>query len=60
MTRAQTHFTWELHCRRLTRLTKVYGFWRYSISDQAKSRMTQYCHILYHLFFQERAKKILD
>jgi sucrose synthase len=60
MTRAQTHFTWELHCRRLTRLTKVYGFWRYSISDKAKSRMTQYCHLLYHLFFQERANKILD
>lgn len=60
MTRAQTHFTWELHCRRLTRLTKVYGFWRYSSSDKAKSRMTQYCHLLYHLFFKERAKKILD
>lgn len=59
MTRAQTHFTWELHCRRLTRLTKVYGFWRYSSSDKAKSRMAQYCHLLYHLFFQERAKNIL-
>lgn len=60
MTRAQTHFTWELHCRRLTRLTKVYGFWRYSISDKAKSRMTEYCHLLYHLFFQERARKIME
>ncbi|MEN8136339.1 MAG: sucrose synthase [Thermodesulfobacteriota bacterium] len=60
MTRAQTHFTWELHCRRLTRLTKVYGFWRYSISDKAKSRMAQYCHLLYHLFFQRRANKLLE
>jgi sucrose synthase len=60
MTRAQTHFTWELHCRRLTRLTKVYGFWRYSISDKAKSRMSQYCHLLYQLFFLERAGKIRD
>ncbi len=60
MTRAQTHFTWDLHCSRLTRLTKVYGFWRYSISDKAKSRMTQYCHLLYYLFFQERANKILE
>ncbi len=60
ITRAQTHFTWELHCRNLTRLTKVYGFWRYSISDKAKSRMAQYCHLLYHLFFQKRANKLLE
>jgi len=58
MTRAQKHFTWELHCRRLTRLTKVYGFWRYSISGKAKSRLNQYCHLLYQLFFKERAKMI--
>ncbi len=58
MRRAQRHFTWELHCRRLTRLTKVYGFWRYSISNQAKSRLSQYCHLLYHLFFKERARLI--
>jgi sucrose synthase len=60
ITRGQTHFTWELHCRRLTRLTKVYGFWRYSISDKAKSRITRYCDLMYHLFFLERAKNILS
>jgi sucrose synthase len=53
--RAQSHFTWELHCRRLTRLTKVYGFWRYSISGSAKTRLQQYCHLLYHLYFKARA-----
>lgn len=60
ITRAQSHFTWELHCRRLTRLTKVYGFWRYSISDKAKARMSRYCDLLYQLFFKERARKMLD
>ena len=34
--RAQSSFTWGRHCRLLTRLTKVYGFWRYSSSDKAK------------------------
>jgi sucrose synthase len=58
MKRAQTHFTWGLHCKKLTRLTKVYGFWRYSISQQAKTRLSQYCHLLYHLYFKERAKQI--
>lgn len=56
--RAQSQFTWELHCRRLTRLTKVYGFWRYSISQEAKSRLAQYCHLLYHLYFKVRARHI--
>lgn len=58
MDRARTHFTWELHCQQLTRLTKVYGFWRYSISETAKSRMTQYCHLLYHMYFLERANRL--
>ena len=58
MKRAQTNFTWELYCNRLTRLTKVYGFWRYSTSEQAKSRLAQYCHLLYHLFFITRANRI--
>ncbi|MDT8335952.1 MAG: sucrose synthase, partial [Desulfurivibrionaceae bacterium] len=43
ITRAQSRFTWDLHCRQLTRLAKVYGFWRYSSSDKAKSRLTEYC-----------------
>lgn len=57
--RAQEKFTWQRHCRQLTRLTKVYGFWRYSISDQAKSRLSQYCNLLYHLYFKERARHIV-
>ncbi len=58
LARAQSRFTWDLHCRDLTRLTKVYGFWRYSISHEAKTRLNQYCHLLYQLFFQERASRI--
>ncbi len=58
LARARKRFTWDLHCRDLTRLTKVYGFWRYSISHDAKSRLSQYCHLLYQLFFQTRAEKI--
>lgn len=57
--RAESRFTWKLHCRKLTRLTKVYGFWRYSISQQAKIRLVQYCELLYHLYFKERAGRIL-
>jgi sucrose synthase len=58
MKRARQHFTWDLHCQRLTRLTKVYGFWKYSISNEAKARMVNYCELLYHLFFKVRAENL--
>lgn len=58
MERARRHFTWDLYCQRLTRLTKVYGFWKYSTSNKAKSRLIQYCQALYHLLFRVRAEKI--
>jgi sucrose synthase len=56
--RAQSRFTWESHCRSLVRLAKVHGFWRYSTSQQAKSRLGEYCDLLYHFAFRERAKKM--
>ena len=56
--RAKEHFTWELHCQKLTRLTKVYGFWKYSISNEAKTRIGNYCELLYHLFFKVRAEEL--
>jgi len=58
--RVQEHFTWKLHCRQLTRLTKVYGFWKYSISNEAKQRIANYCELLYHLYFKERAVRMLS
>ncbi|MDF1613578.1 sucrose synthase [Desulfurivibrio dismutans] len=56
--RARERFTWRRHCRELTRLTKVYGFWRYSTSQQAKMRLNQYSEALYHLFYKDRAEQI--
>jgi sucrose synthase len=56
--RAQEHFTWELYCRQLTRLAKVHGFWRYSQSAQAKTRMTQCWNLLYQLYIKARSAAI--
>ena len=58
MNRAQTNFTWELHCRNLTRLTKVHGFWRYSTSSKAKTRLLSYCDLLFQLYYKARASLI--
>ncbi|MCF6290454.1 MAG: sucrose synthase [Desulfobacterales bacterium] len=57
--RARSRFTWDLYCQRLTRLSKVYGFWKYSTSNVAKDRMRQYCHLLFQLFYKPRADKLL-
>jgi len=56
--RAQSNFTWELYCKKLTRLAKVHGFWRYSQAEHAKAQMTQYWNLLYHLFIKERSAAI--
>jgi sucrose synthase len=56
--RAQSNFTWELYCRKLTRLAKVHGFWRYSQSEHAKTRMAQCWNQLYHLYIKARAAAI--
>ncbi len=56
--RARENFTWGLYCRRLTRLTKVYGFWKYATSNLAKARMSQYTHLLHQLFYGERANRL--
>lgn len=57
--RVQERFTWKIHCQRLIRLTKLYGFWRYSVSGQARIKMDRYTDMMYHLLFKERAEKIL-
>lgn len=57
--RARSHFTWSRYCQQLTRLAKVYGFWKYSTSNLAKARLSQYSHLLYQLFFTPRAARLL-
>jgi len=56
--RVQSRFTWEKHCRSLVRLGKVHGFWRYSTSQEAKSRLGEYCELLYQFAFRERADRM--
>lgn len=58
LARAQGNFTWELHCRRLARMAKVYGFWKYGILHTAKAGMDTYCDLLYNLFIKPRAASV--
>ena len=54
--RVQTHFNWRLYSQRLINLTKLYGFWRFSVSGQGKVKMNRYCDFLYHFLVHQRAE----
>lgn len=56
--RVQEHFTWRLYSEKLIGLTKLYGFWRYSISKAEKVEMNRYCELLYHFLFKKRADEL--
>lgn len=53
--RVRDHFNWHLYSRRLINLSKLYGFWRYSVSGKGKVKLDRYCDALYHFLIRERA-----
>jgi sucrose synthase len=53
--RVQERFNWRLYSRRLINLTKLYGFWRYSVSGKGKIKLDRYCDFLHHFLIRERA-----
>ncbi len=59
ISRIRTHFTWELYSERLVNLAKLYGFWRFAVSGQAKLKMDRYCDLIYHFLFKERAASLM-
>ncbi len=58
MERVREKFTWRLYSDKLIRLTKLYGFWRYTESQAGMIKLDRYCDLLYHLFFKPRAEAI--
>ena len=56
--RVQTQFNWKSYSQRLINLTKLYGFWRYSVSGKGMLELDRYCDLIYHFLLQERAEQI--
>ncbi|MBN2040643.1 MAG: sucrose synthase [Spirochaetes bacterium] len=54
--RVKEHFNWKLHSERLINLSKLYGFWRYSVSNTGEKKMNLYSDLLYYFLFKERVK----
>jgi sucrose synthase len=56
--RVQDHFNWKSYSHRLINLTKLYGFWRYTVSSKGMLEMDRYCDLIYHFLFKERAQQV--
>jgi sucrose synthase len=56
--RVQERFTWRHYSDKLLKLTKLYGFWRYSVTEKEKKKMKIYSQTLFHLLYKMRAEEI--
>ncbi len=50
-------FTWNLYSDRLMTLTKLYGFWRYSVAEEGMVKMDRYAELIYHMLLKRRAEE---
>jgi sucrose synthase len=53
-------YTWDLYSEKLISLTKIYGFWRYSVTKQSMEKMNNYSDLIYNFLFRERAKQLVQ
>ena len=56
--RVRERFNWKSYSQRLVNLTKLYGFWRYSVAGEGKIKMDRYRELIYHFLFRERSRSI--
>ncbi len=54
--RVQAHFNWQSYSNRLINLTKLYGFWRYAVSEKGMIELNRYCDLIYHFLIQKPAR----
>ncbi len=54
--RVREKYTWDLYSDKLIKLTKLYGFWRYSVAGKEMIKMDRYCDLIYHLLLKNRAE----
>lgn len=56
--RVVKYFNWKNYSNTLINLSKLYGFWRYSVSGKGNIKMDRYSDLLYNFLFKERAKRL--
>ena len=56
--RVRDRYNWKLYSQQLANLTKLYGFWRYAVSEKGMLELDRYCDLIYHFLLKEKAKQI--
>jgi sucrose synthase len=57
--RVNERYNWGLYAEKLIRLSKLYGFWKFS-TDMESGGMKAYLDIIYHMLFKPRAQALLE
>lgn len=52
--RVRDKYNWKSYSQRLVELTKLYGFWRFSVSAEGKIKMDRYSDLIWHFLFKHR------
>jgi sucrose synthase len=56
--RVRENFNWDRYARKLVNLTKLYGFWRHTVSGKGRGVLDRYCDLINHFLIRERARKM--
>ncbi|MDD4526990.1 MAG: sucrose synthase [Candidatus Margulisbacteria bacterium] len=55
--RVEESFNWNLYTTKLLSLTRIYGFWKFTVSDKAKQKMWLYYDVVFDDLFRKRLPK---
>jgi sucrose synthase len=55
--RVQEHFNWNLYTENLLSFTRIYSFWKFSVSEKAKQKMWLYYDAIFDNLFRKRLPK---
>lgn len=56
--RVRENFNWDRYAKKIVNLTKLYGFWRHTVSSRGREVQDRYCDLINHFLIRERAKKL--
>jgi len=56
--RVHESFNWDLYSEKLVNLTKLYGFWRHTVSNRGREALDAYCELINHFLIRERAENL--
>ena len=57
--RVKDRFSWSSYSEKLIKAAKLYGFWNNSVLGDEKKEVDQYCNLLFHMVFKNRARQLL-